>query len=158
MQQGAYTSIWTDPSPNPFGSYRHFTISMPQGFRPVHMALVRPIPVISLQTSSPYSPLDICSIDCIQGIGTRMVKHVREFPFEDQLRRIRLMSNLFHRHRGDLFLVNEKFYSSLELPQTEASAEQGLQEHCLKLRHRILRLLRGILVHLEMYFSTCDHA
>ncbi len=81
----------------------------------------------------------------IQRLATRMVKGLRELPYEERLRRLNIFSLERRRLRGDLILAYNIFYGRLDLPQAEffeAPAERDLRGHDFKLRHRSFRLLR----------------
>ncbi len=55
----------------------------------------------------------------ISRLVTRMVKGMRELPYEDRLRRLNIFSLERRRLRGDLILAYNTFHGRLELPQVE---------------------------------------
>ncbi len=56
----------------------------------------------------------------IQRLATRMVKGMRELPYEERLRRLNLFSSLERRRlRGDLILAYNIFHGRLDVPQAE---------------------------------------
>ncbi len=55
----------------------------------------------------------------IQCLATRMVKGMRELPYEDRLRRLNIFSLERHRLRGDFILAYNIFHSLLDLPQAD---------------------------------------
>ncbi len=70
----------------------------------------------------------------IQRLATRMVKGMRELPYENRLRRLNIFSLERHRLRGDLSLVYNVFHGRLDLPQAEcfeAPFERDLRGHGL---------------------------
>ncbi len=80
-----------------------------------------------------------------QRLTTRIVKDMRELPYEDRLRRLNIFSLERRRLRGDLILDYNIFHGRLDLPRTgcfEAPPERNLRERDYKLRHRSFRLLR----------------
>ncbi len=81
----------------------------------------------------------------IQRLATRLVKGMRELPYEERLRRLNLLSLERRRLRGDLILTYNIFHRCLNFPQAEffeAPAERILPVHDFKIRHRNFRLLR----------------
>ncbi len=98
----------------------------------------------SQQVSSPYLRRNIALMERIQRLATRMVKGMRELPYEDRLRRLNIFSLERRRLRGDLILAYNILHGRLDLPQAsffEAPVERGLRGHDHKLRHRSFRLL-----------------
>ncbi len=80
----------------------------------------------------------------IQRLATRMVKGMRELPYEDRLRRLHIFSLERRRIRGDLILAYNIFNGRFDMPQAEffeALAGRDLRGHGFKLRHRSFRLL-----------------
>ncbi len=78
----------------------------------------------------------------IQLLATRMVKGMRELPYEDRLRGLNIFSLERRRLHGDLILAHNIFHGRLDLPQAEsfeALAERYLRGHDFKLRHRSFR-------------------
>ncbi len=61
---------------------RGFAVLTPEFFRSLHLAQVRPILEYGQQASSPYLRRDITLIKRIQRLATRMVKGMRELPYE----------------------------------------------------------------------------
>ncbi len=55
----------------------------------------------------------------IQRLATRMVKGMRESPYEDRLRRLNIFSLERRRLRGGLILAYNIFHGRLYLPQAE---------------------------------------
>ncbi len=81
----------------------------------------------------------------LQRLATRMVKGMRELPYEERLRRLNLFSFERRRLRGDLILAYNIFHGRLDFPHAEffeAPAERNLRGHDFKIRHRSFRLLR----------------
>ncbi len=79
-----------------------------------------------------------------QRLITRMVKGMRELPYEDRLRRLNIFSLESRRLRGDLILAYKIFHGRLDLPRAESfeAPSERLRGHDSKLRHRSFRLLR----------------
>ncbi len=76
-------------------------------------------------------------------LATRMVKGMRELPYEDRHRRPNISSPERRRLRGDLVLAYNISHGRLDLPQAEffeAPPERDLRGHGYKLRHRSFRL------------------
>ncbi len=65
---------------------RGFAVLTPEIFRPLYLALVRPVLEYGQQASSPYLQRDIALMERIQRLATRMVKGMRELPYEERLR------------------------------------------------------------------------
>ena len=81
----------------------------------------------------------------IQRLATRMVKGMRELPYEERLRRLNIFSLERRRLRGDLILAYNICHGRLDLPHAEffeTPAERDLRGHGFKLRHRRFRLRR----------------
>ncbi len=77
-------------------------------------------------------------------MATRMVKGMRELPYEERLHRLNLFSLERRRLRGDLILAYI-FHGRLDFPHAEffkAPAERNLRGHDFKTRHRSFRLMR----------------
>ncbi len=124
---------------------RGFAILTPEIFRPLYLALVTPILEYGQQASSPYLRRDIDLMERIQRLATRMVKGMRELPYEDRRRRLNIFSLERRRLRGDPILAYNILHGRLDLPKAEffeAPAKRGLRGHDYKLRHRSFRLLR----------------
>ncbi len=124
---------------------RGFSVLTPEIFRPLYLALVRPILEYGQQASSPHLRRDIALMERIQRLATRMVKSMRELPYEDRLRRLKIFSLECRRLRGDLILAYNILHDRLDLPQAEffeAPAKRGLRGHDYKLCHCSFRLLR----------------
>ena len=88
---------------------------------------------------------DINLMERIQRLATRMIKSMRELPYEERLRRLNIFSLERRRLRGDLILAYNIFHGRLDLPHAEffeTPAERDLRGHGFKLRHRRFRLLR----------------
>ncbi len=64
------------------------TLSQEGCFRPLYLALVRPILECDQQASSPYLQRDIALMQRIQRRATCMVKDMRELPHQERLRRL----------------------------------------------------------------------
>ncbi len=77
----------------------------PEIFRPLYLALVRPILEYGQQASSPYLRRDITLMERNQRLATRIVKGMRELPYGDRLRRLNIFSLELRRLRGDLILA-----------------------------------------------------
>ncbi len=58
-------------------------------------------------------------MECIQRLATRMVKGMRELPYEDRLRRLNIIFLERRRRRGDLILAYNIFHGRLDLQQAE---------------------------------------
>ncbi len=65
--------------------------------------------------TSSYLRRDIALMEHIQHLATRMVKGMRESPYEDRLRQLNIFSLERHRLRGDLILAYNTFFLSLTL-------------------------------------------
>ncbi len=79
-------------------------------------------------------------------LATRIVKGMRELPYEDRPRRLNIFSLERRQLRGDLILAYNIYHGRLDLPQAEfleAPAERDLRLHDFKLRHGSFRLLRS---------------
>ncbi len=61
----------------------------------------------------------------IQRLATRMVKGMRESPYEDRLHRLDIFSPERRRLRGDLILAYNIFHGRLDLPQAECFDAPG---------------------------------
>ncbi len=55
----------------------------------------------------------------LQRLATRMVKGMRELPYEGRLRRLNLFSRERRRLRGDLILAYNIFHGRLDFPHAE---------------------------------------
>ncbi len=128
-----------------FPFHRGFAVLTPEIFRPLYLALVRPILKYGQQEFSPYLRRDITLMERIQRLATRLVKGKRELPNGDRLRRLNSFSLELRPLRGDLILANTIFYGRLDLPRAEfleAPSERELRGHDFKLRHRSFLLLQ----------------
>ncbi len=76
---------------------RGFAVLTPEIFRPLYLALVRPILEYGQQASSPYLQRDIALMERIQRLATRMAKTIREFSYEERLRRLPFRKRSFSR-------------------------------------------------------------
>ncbi len=85
----------------------------------INRVVVRPILECGQQASSPYLRRDIALIERIQRLATRMVKGMRELPYEDRLRRQKIFSPERRRLRGDLILAYNILHGRLDLPTAE---------------------------------------
>ncbi len=106
---------------------------------------MRPILEYGQQASSPNLRRDTALMERIQCLATRMVKDMREQPYEDRLHRLNVFSLERRRLRGGLILAYNIFHGRIDLPQAEsfeAPAERDLRGHNSKLRHLSFRLLR----------------
>ncbi len=80
---------------------------------------MRPILEYGQQESSPYLRRDIDLMESIQGLAIRMVKGMRELPYEDRLHRLNISSLERRRFRGDLILAYSILHSRLDLPRAD---------------------------------------
>ncbi len=55
----------------------------------------------------------------MERLATRMVKDMRELPYEERLRRLNLFSLERRRLRGDLILAYNIFHERLDFPHAE---------------------------------------
>ncbi len=85
-------------------------------FLPLYQALVRLILGYGQQASSPYLRRDIALRECIKRLARRMVKGMRQLPYEDRLRRLNIFSLERRRLRGDLILAYKMSHGRLDLP------------------------------------------
>ncbi len=84
-------------------------------------------------------------MECIQRLATRMVKGMRDLPYEERPSRLNLFSLEQRRLLGDLILGYYILHGRLDFSQVEfleAPAERNLQGHNFKIRHRSFRLHR----------------
>ncbi len=89
---------------------RHgFAVWTPEVFRPRYLTLVRSILEDDQQASSPYLRRDIALMERRQRLATRMVKGMRELPYEDRLRRLNIFSLERRRLSGGLILAYNIF-------------------------------------------------
>ncbi len=58
-------------------------------------------------------------MECIQRLATRMVKGMRELPYENRVLRLNMFSVDRRRRRGDLILAYNISRGLLDLPQAE---------------------------------------
>ncbi len=75
----------------------------------------------------------------IQRLTTRMVKGMRELPYEDRLRRLNRLSLERRRLRGDFIFTYNIFHGRIDFPHAEffeAQAERNLRGHNFKIRRR----------------------
>ncbi len=125
---------------------RHgFAILIPEIFRPLYLALLRPILEYGQQAASPYLRRDIDLMERIQRLATRMVEGMRGLPYENRLRQLNIFSLERRRLHGELILAYNILHGRLDLPQAEffeAPADRALRGHNFKLRQRSFRLLR----------------
>ncbi len=124
---------------------RGFAVLTPEMFRPLYLALVRPILGDDRQASSPYLRRDITLMERIQLLATRTVKGMIELPYAAKFHRLTIFSLERHWLRGGLILAYNIFHGRIDLPQAElveAPAEQDRRGHDFKLRYRSFRLLR----------------
>ncbi len=71
------------------------------------------------QASSPYLQRDSALMERIRRLATRMVKGIRELPYEERLRRLNLFSLERRRLRGNLILDYNIFHGRLDFPHAE---------------------------------------
>ncbi len=95
------------------------SILAPEIFRPLYLALMRPILEYGQQASSPYLRRDIALMERIQRLATRMVKGIRELPYEDRLRRLNIFSLERRPLRGDLILAYNIFHGHPDLSRAD---------------------------------------
>ncbi len=69
-----------------------FAVLTPEIFRPLYLALVRPILEYGLQASSLYLHRDIALMERIQRLATCMFKGMKELPYEERFCRLDLFS------------------------------------------------------------------
>ncbi len=81
---------------------RGFPVVTLDSFRPLFLALMRPILEYGQQASSPYLRRDIALMERHQRLVTRMVTDMKELPYEERLGRLNIISLERHRLRGDL--------------------------------------------------------
>ncbi len=98
---------------------RGFADLTPEIFRPLYLALLRPILEYGQQASSPYLQRDIALMERIQRLATCMVKGVMELPYEERPCRLNLFSLERRRLRGDLILAYNIFHGRLDFPHAE---------------------------------------
>ncbi len=75
-----------------FQMRRGFAVLTPEIFRPLYLALVRPILEYGLQASPPYLRRDIYLMERLPRLGTRMVNSLRGLSYEDRFRRLNLFT------------------------------------------------------------------
>ncbi len=98
---------------------RGFAVLTPELFRPLYLALSRPVLEYGQPASSHYLQRDIVLIERKQRLVTRLFKGMRELPYEDRLPRLNIVSLERRRLRGDLILAYNTFHGRLHLPQAE---------------------------------------
>ncbi len=106
---------------------------------------MRPILGYGQQASSPYLRRDTALMERIQCQATRMVKGVRELPYDEMLRPLNILSLEHCQLRRDLILGYNIFNGRIGLPQSgffEAPVERDFRGHDVNLCHRRFRLLR----------------
>ncbi len=81
---------------------RGFAVLTQEIFRPLYLALVRPILEYGLQESLPRLRRGIVLKERMQRLATRMVEDMRVLAHEDRLRRLNIFSHKRRRLRGDL--------------------------------------------------------
>ncbi len=109
---------------------RGVAVLTPEIFRPLYLALVRPILKYDQQASSPYLRRDIVLMERIQRLATRMVKCMIELPYEDRLCRLDIFSLERRGLRGYFTLAYIILHGRLDLSQAdflEAPAERNFQ-------------------------------
>ncbi len=109
-------------------------------FRPLYLALVRPILEYGLQSSPQYLRQDIIMMEKLQRLATRMEKGLGYLSYEDRLGRLILFSIERRLIRDDLILAYNMFQGRLEF--FEAPSERNLRRHDFQLRHRHFRRAR----------------
>ncbi len=98
---------------------RGFAVLTPAIFRPLYLALVRPILEYGQQASSPNLRRDIDLMERIQRLAARIVKGMRGLPYEVWLRRLNIFSLERSRLCGALILAYNIFHRHLDLPQAD---------------------------------------
>ena len=94
---------------------RGFADLTPEIFRPLYVALVRPILEYGIQAASPYLQSDVDSVGKLQRLATRMVKGLRERPYCDHLKALHIFSLARRRIRGDLITAFNIFSGRLDI-------------------------------------------
>ncbi len=105
----------------------------------LYLAPVRPILEYGLQASPTYLRQDIIMMEKLQRLATRMVKGLRDLPYEDRLRRLNLFSIERRLLLGDPILAYNMFQGRLDMPFEEffeAPSDRNLRRHDFQLRHR----------------------
>ncbi len=82
---------------------RGFAVLTPVIFRPLYLALVRPILEYGLQASPPYIRWDIYLVDRLQRLASCVGKSLMGLPYEDRLRRLNLFTTEKRLLRGTSF-------------------------------------------------------
>ena len=114
-----------------------------ESFNIIYRVYVRPHLEYCAQAWNPYLVKDIKCLERVQERATKMVTGLRHLPYEERLRRLKLLSLKRRRERGDL-IETFKILKNLEGIRSEAfytpEIYEGLRGHGLKLFRARVRL------------------
>ena len=84
----------------------------------LYKGLVRPAVEYGVVVWAPRLPRDIEAIESVQRRATRLVPGLKELSYPDRLRRIKLPTLSYRRHRGDMIHTYKYACSIYQLPET----------------------------------------
>ena len=114
-----------------------------ESFNIIYRVYIRPHLEYCVQAWNPYLVKDIKCLERVQARATKMVTGLRHLPYEERLKRLKLISLVRRRERGDL-IETFKILKNLEGIRSEAfytpEIYEGLRGHGMKLFRRRSRL------------------
>ncbi len=108
-------------------------------FSQLYCALVRPYVEYAMEANAPTPGADINQLDWVQRLATRLVRALRQVPYEERLRQLNLFSLERRRLWADLMLAFKMFKGEVDLNPSEFF----LRPPRAGLRGHINRLLQG---------------
>ena len=102
----------------------------------LYKAMVRPILEGGKVVWKPNSPTLIRALERVQRRATRMVASLRNLPYEDRLRALRLPSLMYRMRRGDMIEVYKRFHGGYddEFPWLQLDGGDRTRNHGYKLK------------------------
>ena len=89
----------------------------------LYKTLVRPLLEYGNAIWGPHNKEDQLMVERVQRRATRLVSHIRDLPYSERLRILRLPSLQYRRRRGDVILCYQVMHSKLDLPRENFFAE-----------------------------------
>lgn len=101
----------------------------------LYKGLVRPTLEYGIAAWSPRLQKDIDAIEAIQRRATKMIPNLKDLPYEDRLRRLKLPTLTYRRYRGDVIHVYKYLHNTYDSPANKMFQRSDSQTrgHSLKL-------------------------
>ena len=104
----------------------------------LYKGLVRPKLEYGVAIWAPYLQQDIYAIEAVQRRGTRMIISLKDLPYEEHIRRLRLPSLVYRRLRGDMSNADKYVHGIYKVSANyiEHSNFNKIRGHQLKLKKK----------------------